>query len=148
MKKFYYLTIGMLLLPAVCNSQNIELTFNHKALLVDDLENSASFYERILFLEEIEVPEGVTSMRWFSLSNGIQLHLIKVDNIEVKLHKAIHIALTTVEFEGYLKHLENNQINYENWAGDKSIGTSPYFGTRNIFIQDPSGHWIEIREEV
>ena len=98
MKRFYYLTLGMFLMASICNSQNIKLTFNHKALLVDDLENSASFYERILFLEEIEVPEGVTSMRWFSLSNGIQLHLIKVDNIEVKLHKAIHIALTTDEF--------------------------------------------------
>jgi len=67
MKKFYYLTIGMLLLPALCNSQNIELTFNHKALLVDDLEKSASFYKTILFLEEIQVPEGVTTMRWLPL---------------------------------------------------------------------------------
>ena len=148
MKKIYCFILGLLLMITIGNSQNIELTFNHTALLVDDLERSASFYEKILFLEEIEAPEEATTLRWFSLGNGIQLHLIKMDNTEVKLHKAIHLAFTTLDFDGFLKNCEINQIRTTDFAGDKTLGISPATGSRNLFLQDPDKNWIEIREEI
>lgn len=37
-------------------------------------------------------------MNWFSLGDEIQFHLIKVEYSEVKLHKAIHFALTNTSF--------------------------------------------------
>lgn len=145
MKKINCLALGLFLFISVGRSQGIELAFNHTALLVSDLERSVSFYKKIMFLEEIQAPGPLH--RWFSLGEGVQLHLIK-ENKTVKLDKTIHLAFTTNDFDGFFKNCEMNQIATTNFEGDGTFGVSPATGSRNLFLQDPDNNWIEIREEV
>jgi catechol 2,3-dioxygenase-like lactoylglutathione lyase family enzyme len=87
--------------------------FDHQALLVRNLDVSAGFYSEILLLQEIENKTENPAIRWFSLGNGIQLHLISGDNSGVVPKKAIHFALSVSDFDGFLKHLDSRKIHVQ-----------------------------------
>ena len=42
--------------------------------------------------------------------------------------------------------LEQNKIEYENWAGEKNAVTKRVDGVQQIYFKDPDGYWIEIND--
>lgn len=52
------------------NNQSFNLTYDHQALLVKNLERSSAFYSDILKLKEIKNATGFDFIRWFSTGNG------------------------------------------------------------------------------
>jgi catechol 2,3-dioxygenase-like lactoylglutathione lyase family enzyme len=116
MKK-YFVLITIMILQSQIMSQTFELKFDHQALLVNDLNKSATFYKEILLLDEIETPGDLDILRWFSLGGSLQLHLIEINGEKINTHIAIHFALTVTNFDDFRAHL-----------------------------QDPDGHWIEIND--
>ncbi|WP_371389002.1 VOC family protein, partial [Salmonella sp. M9-2] len=57
-------------------AQELSLSLNHIALSVKDVNASASFYNSILGLQEITNRTKSEGIRWFSLSDGKELHLV------------------------------------------------------------------------
>ena len=51
------------------------LSFNHLALLVQDVDRSAEFYKKVLQLPEIIYRTKIEGICWFALSDGRELHL-------------------------------------------------------------------------
>jgi lactoylglutathione lyase len=126
----------------------LNLAFNHLALSVKDIDRSVDFYKHVLDLAEgstqAQMQEGV---HWFSLGGGQQLHLISDKYYKrgtVITNKAIHLALTTNNFDELLKILDARKVNYGNWEGDPQKITIRSDGARQIYLQDPDGYWIEI----
>ena len=66
--------------------------FNHVALSVKDADLSADFYRNTLNLKEITNKTEIDGIRWFSLGEGKELHLISLPD-EIKTNKAVHFAL-------------------------------------------------------
>lgn len=125
----------------------VTLTFNHVALSVANMARSAEFYGRVLNLGELRKGTLIAGVRWFSLGEGKELHLISHEYYRgdpVKINKAVHFALTTDRFDEFIKMLETNGVTYGDWQGSSRTVNTRSDGIRQIFFQDPDGYWIEV----
>jgi catechol 2,3-dioxygenase-like lactoylglutathione lyase family enzyme/ketosteroid isomerase-like protein len=127
--------------------ERVSLTFNHVALSVTDADRSAEFYARVLNLSEIRKTTRTEGVRWLSLGEGKELHLISPPYYRgdaVKINKAVHVALTTDRFDEFLKQLDADGVAYGDWQGTAGKVQVRSDGVRQIFFQDPDGYWIEV----
>ena len=131
----------------VQDAGHVKLTFNHLALSVKDVDRSAEFYGRLLNLSEIDRQARAKGVRWFSLGNGQQLHLIShayYQGDPVRINKAVHLALATDHFDECLKQLDANGVAYGDWAGEPKKADTRGDGVKQVYFQDPDGYWIEV----
>ncbi|RPI59724.1 MAG: VOC family protein [Ignavibacteriales bacterium] len=119
-------------------------TFNHIALSVKDVNRSADFYKKVLGLNEITNKTKIEGIRWFSLGEGKELHLISILKESVTINKALHFALTTANFESFVKILDEMEISYSDWPGTPQKINMRTDGIKQIYFQDPDGYWIEV----
>lgn len=131
-------------IQGVC--QSFTASYDHSALAVSDLETSAHFYHTVLNLEEIATPGDNPILRWFSLGNNHQLHLIKSDDKGLKLNKSIHLSLHVDDFDALLNSLKKKNIPYSSWLGENSTISTRPDGVHQVYIQDPDGYWIELND--
>lgn len=126
------------------DTTSFNLTFNHLAISVKDVNRSAEFYKKILKLKEIENRAKLEGVRWFSTGDGKELHLISIIKEPIVLNKAIHIAFTTSNFDAVIKTLNEMNITYSDWPGSLNKINIRADGVKQIFFQDPDGYWIEV----
>lgn len=141
---FLFFTVLLFYTNAKAQTNSFGFTFNHQALSVKDIEKSVAFYKSILGLEQITNRTQMAGISWFSLGEGKELHLVSIIKKEVKINKAVHIALTTPNFDELIKHLEKNKIAFSDWPGKSNSVTIRADGIKQIYLQDPDGYWIEI----
>ena len=123
---------------------NISMVFNHVALSVKDVEVSADFYNHVLNLNEIVNRTKMDGIRWFSLGEDKELHLVSILKSDVTINKAVHFALTTPTFDAFVENLEQMKIPYSSWPGEDNKITIRADGVKQIYLQDPDGYWIEV----
>ena len=126
------------------SSPKLNITFNHLALSVKDVNRSAEFYTTVLGLAEITNKTRMEGIRWFSLGEGKELHLISLVKDTVVINKAVHLALTTNNFDTLLKTLIENKIAYSDWPGTPNKINIRADGIKQVFFQDPDGYWVEV----
>ncbi|MEQ3697145.1 MAG: VOC family protein [Pseudomonadales bacterium] len=119
-------------------------SFNHLALSVENIDNSADFYKDVFGPQEITNRTEIAGIRWFSLGEGKELHLISILREDVVVNKAVHFALTTSNFDSFVETLNTLNINYSDWPGTPSRINIRADGIKQIFLQDPDGYWIEV----
>lgn len=143
--------LALILLLFVCANKLVaqhqadySFSFNHQALCVKDVQRSADFYKTVLGLPEITNRTEQAGIRWFSLGEGKELHLISTLKEDVKINKAVHLALTTPNFDAFVKSLNDLKISYSDWPGNVGKVNVRADGIKQIYIQDPDGYWIEI----
>lgn len=125
-------------------STPLNFTFNHLALSVKDVDRSADFYMKVLQLQEITNRSKYEGVRWFSIGEGKELHLISMIKTGVTINKAVHLALTTANFDAFVAVLEKLKIPYSDWPGAPDKVHIRADGMKQVFFQDPDGYWIEI----
>jgi lactoylglutathione lyase len=146
MQKFKLLLIALLIGVSVHaqDTTTFNFAFNHMALSVKDVDLSADFYKRVLKLEEITNRSKLDGVRWFSLGDGKELHLISIVKESVATNKAIHLALTTSNFDAFIETLNKENIPYSDWPGTLGKINIRADGIKQVFFQDPNGYWIEV----
>jgi lactoylglutathione lyase len=145
MKQISLFIIALALTASAQAQESISVfTFNHLALSVKDVDRSADFYSKVLNLQEITNKTKMEGIRWFSLGEGKELHLISLLKENVTINKGVHFALTTANFDAFIKILDTNHIVYSDWPGTPGKVNIRADGIRQIYFQDPDGYWIEV----
>ena len=126
------------------DTASFKFSFNHIALSVKDIDRAAAFYKQVLSLPEITNRTKTEGIRWFSLGENKELHLISIIKEPVTINKAVHIALTTTNFDAFVKALEREHIEYSDWPGTVNKINIRADGIKQVFFKDPDGYWIEV----
>lgn len=140
------LFLSLMLLASACFAQSTvpSVTFNHMALSVKDLNRSAAFYHQVMGLPEITnkaLPEGI---RWFSMHEGKELHLISISGDSLKVNKELHLAFATSDIDAFAANLDKMKVAYFDWQGTPHKINLRSDGVKQIYFQDPDGYWIEV----
>lgn len=126
------------------DNNNFNFTFNHLALSVKDVDSAVAFYKKVMNLQEITNRTKMEGIRWISLGEGKELHLISVLKQPFTINKAIHIGLATSNFDAFVARLDRLKVVYSDWPGVPSTITKRADGVKQIYFQDPDSHWIEV----
>ncbi len=126
------------------DTSTYRLTLDHLAISVKDVDKSADFYKNALKLQEITNRTEMPGIRWFSLGEGKELHLISTLQGEVSINKAVHLALKTPHFDAFVTKLDEMNISYSDWPGTHKNISIRADGIKQIFFQDVDGYWIEV----
>lgn len=145
--KNLFLLITLCSINYISIGQQFNLSHDHTNLMVIDLEKSADFYENVLQLEEVETPwKQKDILRFYSIGDGMQLHVFKADKNDIAIHKSRHVAFNVADFDEYLKFLKEKGVIYANFSGDSTEPQLRPDGVRQIYFQDPDGNWFEVND--
>jgi catechol 2,3-dioxygenase-like lactoylglutathione lyase family enzyme len=144
MKKSIIIFLALILFTFLQAQETIAFKFNHIALSVKDVNQSATFYKNVLQLQEITNRTKTDGIRWFSLGDNKELHLVSVVKEPVVINKAVHFALNTANFDAFINKLDAMKIDFSDWPGTRNRITIRADGIKQIYFQDPDGYWIEV----
>lgn len=120
---------------------------DHYAIIVADLERSATFYQEVMGLKEVYDATEKDHIRWFDLGPRLALHIIEdADNEQVVTGKKVHLALTMNKFEAFVEKMRDLEYPFENWSGEAGTTNLRPDGVSQIYLADPDGYWIEIND--
>ena len=123
------------------------LDLDHVSLFVRDLDTSARFYAEVLGLSEIEKKTTRANVRWFGLGAGRSIHLILgATEVPASRPRSTHFALATSSFDESVRHLADSGVAYQDLSGALGQVSVRPDGVRQVYFQDPDGHWIEIND--
>ena len=145
------LVIGLGLLLSViltaCSARNAQLSaarFDHIALAVSDPADAVAWWTRVMGAREIVNGTNQPHIRWVTLGDGQAIHLIGSKDPLPQVPKIVHLALRVSDLDGFIRHLEAEQIPYEDWLGkSKAVAVRPD-NVRQVYVQAPGGYYIEI----
>jgi lactoylglutathione lyase len=121
-------------------------SLNHIAFYVVDLKTSTAFYQNIVGLDSIPEPFHDGRHTWFSVGPKSHLHLIQGAKGKTDHEKNTHLCFTVPSVEAFIPVLKKNNIEFENWAGEKNAITNRVDGVKQIYFKDPDGYWLEIND--
>lgn len=123
------------------------IALNHIAMYVHDLKKSTAFYEDVPQLQQIPEPFKDGLHTWFTLGPAGQLHLIQGAKQDIKRDKNDHLCFSVCSIENFISNLDRHGVAYTNWPGTAKAPTVRVDGVKQIYFQDPDGHWIEVNND-
>jgi lactoylglutathione lyase len=127
--------------------KSLSSSFNHLALSVYDLKKTAEFYERVLYLKQIEDPFKDGKHIWMHIGEHNQLHLIAGSKREQSHPKDNHLSFTVSSVEEFVEHLKMEKVAYTSYNASGIVPVIRADGVKQVFFQDPDGFWIEVNND-
>jgi lactoylglutathione lyase len=140
------LILSIAILTASLSTHAQKPSLNHIALWVVDLKVSTHFYQDIIGIDTIPEPFHDGKHTWFSIGPKSHLHLIQGAAAAEPHPKNTHLCFTVPSVPAFIRVLEKNHIDFENWIGEKNAVTKRVDGVQQIYFRDPDGYWIEMND--
>lgn len=132
---------------AQTEKKQVTARLNHIAVYVTDLEKSTAFYKDVFEFTQIPEPFHDGRHTWFTLGPAGQLHLIQGAKGKGDHDKNEHLCFSVGSIETFIEKIKTKAIAYENWAGVAQSVTLRVDGIKQIYFQDPDGHWLEVNDD-
>ena len=145
---YFVFIMSILYFPenAAGQTSKTKARLNHIAVYVVNLEVSTAFYRDIIGLDTIPEPFHDGKHTWFSIGPQSHLHVISGAGAPATHNKNAHLCFSVSSVDDFTATLNKNNIEYENWAGQKKSITNRVDGVKQIWFKDPDGYWIEIND--
>jgi lactoylglutathione lyase len=119
------------------------MVVDHVAIYVADLKTSVAFYKEVFGFEQVPMP--VTFAAWLSMGHGVMLHVVGGRKEPVANSKWDHLSIACSDIDVMIASLDAKHIPWSSMEG-KPTPAVRFDGTKQIFIKDPDGYWIEIND--
>jgi len=123
---------------------SIDYRLDHIALLVRDLDETATFLTEVLRIREVPDPMGGGHIRWFEFGGGQRFHIQAGDISRTHVEKRTHFALSAPDLDAVIARFRATGVAFSNMAGAPGEVNVRPDGMRAVFVQDPNGYWFEI----
>lgn len=143
MKKAFFLVFFV---SAAMTVSAQRASLNHIALYVQDLQEATVFYRDILGLDTIPEPFHDGKHTWFSVGPKSHLHLIAGAKSRQQGDINTHICFSVPSVEAFIERLKKAGLEFRSWQGEKNKITLRVDGVKQIYLQDPDGHWVEVND--
>lgn len=132
---------------AQSNTDEIQVTINHVAISVTDLEESEQFYRDLIGLKQIEEPFGVGRHAWFDMGHS-ELHVIRAAEERKERDRSNHLCFSVSDMEAFIEKISSHGIEFTDAAGNQGEINIRPDGIQQIYFTDPDGYWIEINDDM
>jgi len=116
------------------------VTWNHLALQVKDIEASKDFYRDIIGLKPVKVPDDLKAIRgWFDIGNGQMIHLLAGRTAPVVNDKnGSHFSIFVDSIDDTEKFLTAKNFKFHKQVRFDKV--------TQIYFEDPDGYLIEVNQ--
>lgn len=134
------------LFSAKTMAQNTPAVLNHIAVYVSDLTKASTFYKSVFNLKEIPEPFKDGKHTWFSLGTAGALHIIQGAKTNQVFDRNDHLCFSVPSIDEFIAKLNKMHVKFEDWAGKTGAINLRVDGVKQIYFQDPDGHWLEVND--
>jgi len=115
---------------------------DHVAIRVRDLNNSADWYEKVLGLKKMQLPEwGEFPIFMLAGKSGVALFPANLNDTKLD-RKSRNIKIDHFAFNVTNENFQNAEKHYQKLNLEYDIQDHHYF--RSIYTKDPDGHTVEL----
>lgn len=147
--KYLSICFSLILITMFSVNAYSQVKINHIAVYVENINASGQFYENVVGLQEIDEPFNDGLHLWYDIGGGAALHLIEREEPwpNPAIDKTNHLCFSVPDMNAFINCLENAGISYQDWPGNEGEITTRTDGILQIYLQDPSGYWLEINND-
>jgi len=131
---------------AKAQSNKPKVTIDHVAIFVVDLQQEQAFYRDIMQLDSLAEPFHDNKHAWFTIGNGIAMHIIQGAQQTKEYFKNNHFCFSVASLTEFTERLLKQHLAFEDVAGKQNAITTRIDGVHQIWLKDPEGYWIEVND--
>jgi len=142
----FFAFISCIQIESKAQNNKPKVTIDHVAIYVVDLQKEQSFYRDILQLDTLAEPFHDNKHAWFTIGNGIAMHIIQGASQPQDHFKNHHYCFSVESLSDFTKRLLNRNLLFEDVNGKQNTITTRVDGVHQIWLQDPEGYWLEVND--
>ena len=127
-------------------SNKPKVTIDHVALFVVDLRLEQAFYRDVMQLDSLAEPFHDNKHAWFTIGNGIAMHIILGAQAPKEYFKNNHLCFSVGSLTEFTQRLLSQKLTFEDVTGKQNAITTRVDGVHQIWLKDPEGYWIEVND--
>lgn len=130
--------------PARAQPAPAQVTADHLAIHVENLDASTQFYADVLGLERMsgKIPPNIVWLK----TQGFELHLIAGRTQPVQSPREVHLAFRVPDLAAVTAKLDARGHVWSDFAGKPGVRSVRTDGVLQIYFRDPDGYWIEVNQ--